>query len=206
MKKFLFAIMLLALPVGVLAAFQPATLTNGVSRVAVYTESQAKALFSQGYSVETKELGAFPGPRIQQDITVNGYVASKQKVKSIAKTVANATTTLTVADSGTTYVVTATGSAIILPAAAKSSGVKFRVIIGGAIDTQDVTLYSAEGDNIEGSIIVAGAVVDCNAADVLTFVADGENIGDYVEVMSNGTYWFPLSSGALTASKLTCSG
>lgn len=138
--------------------------------------------------------------------TFSSSIAGQEKTTAIAATSVYATTTLTVADSGTTYVISASGTTITLPAVASSDGVKFRFVIGGAVDTGNVAITSAEGDNIEGSIIVAGAVVDCNAADVLTFVADGENLGDFVEVMSNGTNWFPLASGALTGSKFTCSG
>src|SRR3990167_7516965 len=66
MKKYIVSIaLLLVLPVLVLAAFQPATLTNGVKRVAVYTQEMAQKYFSQGYSLENKgqeaDLGAAAG-------------------------------------------------------------------------------------------------------------------------------------------------
>jgi hypothetical protein len=114
-----------------------------------------------------------------------------------------ATTTLTAALSGTTYYLSGKGNRIVLPAVA-NGGVNFRFVINGAFDTLDFTIASAEGDNIEGTLIVAGAVVDCDAEDFINFIADGENIGDYVEVRSDGTQWLIGDSGALTASKLTC--
>lgn len=114
--------------------------------------------------------------------------------------------TLTAAQSGTSFFTTTAGVDWTLPAVATCSGCHFRFTISGNFATTSVTVVSAAGDDIEGSIIVAGAVVDCDAADVLTFVNDGENIGDFVELISNGINWIPTASGALTASKLTCSG
>jgi hypothetical protein len=92
-----------------------------------------------------------------------------------------------------------------LPAVASSAGVTLKFVIATAFDTANVVIDSAEGDNIEGSLIVAGAVVDCDAEDQIDFVHDGENLGDYVELRSNGVNWFIGDSGALTGSKLTCS-
>ena len=116
-----------------------------------------------------------------------------------------ATTTLQMRDSGPTYLLSGTGTTITLPAVT-NQGARFRFVANGALGTGNVAITSAEGDNIEGSVIVAGAVVNCDAADVLTFVVDGENIGDFIDIMSTGTYWVPLQTGALTGSKLTCSG
>lgn len=113
-------------------------------------------------------------------------------------------TTLTYSQSGATFYATASGSTTTLPAV--RDGVVYRFVIGGAIDTVDWIIKSAEGDNIEGSLIVAGAVVDCDASDQINFVVDGENLGDFVELRSNGTKWFVTQSNALTGSKLTCSG
>jgi len=58
---------------------------------------------------------------------------------------------------------------------------------------------------MEGSMIVAGAVVDVDAADQINFVATAENIGDFVEVFSDGTYWHVFGN-ALTAGALTATG
>jgi hypothetical protein len=114
-----------------------------------------------------------------------------------------ATTTLAVSDSNKTTYITTTGNKYTLPAVASAAGTVFRFVVGTAF-TQDAVIASAEGDNIEGALIVAGAVVDCDAEDFVNFIADGENLGDFVEVRSNGTSWFIGASGALTASKLTC--
>lgn len=113
----------------------------------------------------------------------------------------SANITLTPNDSGSLYLI-ATGTTATLPAVAE--GLWFRFMISGAIADTNFVIDSAEGDNIEGALIVAGAVVDCAAEDQINFVADGENLGDFVEVYSDGTSWLIGASGALTAAKLTC--
>lgn len=139
------------------------------------------------------------------DLTVTGSIIGDAKMVSIAPTDEYATTTLVAADGGKTYRLSGKGNTITLPSV-YATGTIFTFIIDGAADTANFKVTSAEGDNIEGSVIVAGAVVDCDAADVLTFVTDGENIGDFFTIVSTGTYWVPLQSGALTSGKLTCSG
>jgi hypothetical protein len=56
---------------------------------------------------------------------------------------------------------------------------------------------------MEGSIIVAGAVVDVDAADQLNFVHTADNLGDYVDIWSDGSKYFvfgnALNSGGITA-------
>ena len=161
---------------------------------------------------EVKELvsevtfGAFPGPEVYMDVTVYGTLTSKNKTTAITPTSIYSTTTLRIVDSGTSYTLSGSGTTITLPAVASSDGVKLRFIVIGAATDGNFIINSAEGDNIEGSIIVAGAVVDCNDADALNFVVDGENLGDFFEIMSDGTNWFPLASGVLTSAKLTCTG
>lgn len=124
-----------------------------------------------------------------------------QKITAVTTEVT--TTTLTTAMSGQTFVFSTT-TIFVLPATSTAAGVWYKFVVGGAI-TSNVTVRTSDlGNNIEGTLIVAGAVVDCDAEDTITFVADGENIGDYFEIYSNGTYWFLGSSGALTSSKLTC--
>jgi len=154
-------------------------------------------------SFSNGNVGAFPGTDIFQDMTFNGSVKMKYPVKAIAKTSIYSTTTLTAAESGTTYALSASGTTITLPAVAKK-GTNYRFAINGAADTGNFIIDSAEGDNIEGTLIVAGAVVDCDAEDQINFVVDGENIGDYVEVYSDGSQWLIGDSGVLAADKMTC--
>lgn len=114
--------------------------------------------------------------------------------------------TLTVAQTNSIVKMNTAGEDITLPAVASSIGVSYRFVVTGAVATTNMTVNSAEGDNVEGTLVVAGAVVDCDANDVITFVIDGENIGDFVDLYSDGTSWLIGASGGLTASKITCTG
>jgi len=115
-----------------------------------------------------------------------------------------AANTLTVAESGKVSYLSGGAATSTLPAVASSDGAVFRFVVGAAVSA-DIHIASAEGDNIEGSLMVAGAIVDCDAIDRIDIIADGENLGDYVELRSNGTKWFITASNALSSSKMTCS-
>ena len=113
-----------------------------------------------------------------------------------------AVTTLTSADNGKTYMLNAAaGFAITLPA--HVAGLQFRFITGAAFATTNFTIVAADVDTMEGSLIVAGAVVTVDAADQINFVATAENIGDFVTVFSDGATWHvfgnALTTGAITA-------
>jgi hypothetical protein len=159
---------------------------------------------TDGYYVDGSSVisgsGAFTGT---VSGTVTGTLTGSQKEPQVTPT---ASTTLTVAQSGSTFNLGTAGVNLTLPAVATAAGVKYKFVISAAYATDNITVTSAAGDDIEGSLIVAGAVVDCDASDVITSVADGENLGDFWEIFSNGTKWFIGQSGALTASKLTCTG
>jgi hypothetical protein len=220
MKKLIVILVALAIVLPVSAAITKATLINSSGDKAVVAAGSAEAqkLFSEGYVLmgspfktelekvcDCEQVGALVGPEVIGDLTVYGKLRGKAAFKYIKATSQYATTTLTHLDSGTTYLISGVGTQITLPTV-KATGTTFRFVVAGATATGDIRVTSAEGDNIEGSVVVAGAVVDCDAADVLTFVVDGENIGDFVEVVSTGSAWVPLQSGALSATKLTCTG
>lgn len=169
------------------------------------TGSFSSTLSVTGAATLSSTLAVTGNTTLSGDLAVTGSIIGDAKMVAIAPTSEWATSTLVAADSGKTYMLSGKGVTINLPAVT-ATGTIFTFIIDGAADTADFKVTSAEGDNIEGSVIVAGAVVDCAAADVLTFVVDGENIGDFFTVVSTGTYWVPLQSGALTSGKLTCSG
>jgi len=134
------------------------------------------------------------------DVTMTGALAGyKEETERVSSD-----NTLTSAESGlTTYIIT-TGSTSTLPAVSTATGTIYRFQVAAAFGTRNFGIDSAEGDNIEGSLIVAGAVVDCDAEDQINFIVDGENIGDYVEVVSDGQQWMIRDSGALTSAKMTC--
>lgn len=112
--------------------------------------------------------------------------------------------TLTAAQTGSIVKMAVAGLDVTLPA--PTAGLNYRFVVTAAVATTNMTVVAGTADTIEGTLIVAGAVVDCDAADVLNFVIDGENIGDYVDLYSDGTSWLIGSSGVLTAAKLTCTG
>lgn len=143
--------------------------------------------------------GAYFGTGREFEVDRSGTVTYLERTETVS-----AAKTLTAKESGKTIFISGTGAAYTLPAVT-NTGAVYRFYVSAAFATNAV-ITSAEGDNIEGSIIVAGAVVTCDAADVITFVADGENIGDFVEVRSDGTNWLIGASGTLTASKMTCTG
>ena len=142
----------------------------------------------------------FTGPVVSE----NGFISGTGDVLTIS-----AITTLTRTDhSGKLLVLNAAaGKALTLPAVATSAGCQFKFMLGAVYATDDWTITSAEGDNIEGAIMVASTVVDANAADVITFDASAtaENIGDWVSLECDGTYWY-VDGRALTALSITISG
>jgi len=105
-----------------------------------------------------------------------------------------AAATLTAADSGTTYILKADeGKTITLPAL--KSGVHFKFIVGSAFDTSDWVIDSAEGDNIEGLLIVNGASVAASGEDQINFVNSAETVGDHVSLSCDGTNWYVSGAG-----------
>ncbi len=134
-------------------------------------------------------------------LTASGAITGLDYLSTVSTRVAS--TTLTNADSGKTFILTTT-TEFVLPSTSTSAGVHYKFVIGSAITANATIRTSDLGNNIEGTLIVAGAVVDCASEDMITFVADGENVGDYVELWSNGTYWFIGDSGVLTSGKMTC--
>lgn len=132
--------------------------------------------------------GAVPGVNLYPITGEAGIVESSSDI------------TLAQNQSGSTYLITSS-STVTLPAVRE--GLNYQFVVSTAIPANFV-IDSAEGDNIEGALIVAGAVVDCNAVDQVNFVGDGENLGDYVRLISDGISWHIVGSGALTTAKLTC--
>lgn len=136
---------------------------------------------------------------VTDDLTVTGTLLGGLDTT----TPVSANTTITAAQSGATFVIGTTGATYTLPAVT-NDGFKAKFVVGAAFDTANAVIASAEGDNVSGTLIVAGAVVDCRAEDFVNFIADGEAVGDYVEVYSDGTQWLIGDSGVLTTAKATC--
>ena len=113
-----------------------------------------------------------------------------------------AAVTLTAADSGKWYELAASaGVTVTLPAV--SSGLNFRFVVANAFDTSNYIIDSAEGDNIDGNLIVNGAAVAASGEDQINFVASAESVGDFFDIWSDGAKWYfwgiGNSAGAITA-------
>ena len=108
---------------------------------------------------------------------------------------------LTAADSGKVLKVSGSGGTVTLPA--PTAGFQIRFVTTGAMDTANTVIAGGTADKMEGSLIVAGAVVDVDAADQINFVHGSSNLGDFVDIWSDGSNYYvfgnALSSGALTA-------
>jgi len=161
--------------------------------------------FKAGIKVDGTEIinsaGEFVGAIAGSTGTFSGAVTALANVLAPA-----GDATLTAAQSGSIVKMNTAGQDITLPTASASVGAVYRFVVTAAVATTNMTIVAAPADTIEGTLIVAGAVVDCDAADIITFVIDGENIGDFVELYTDGTSWLIGDSGVLTASKMTCSG
>ncbi len=113
-----------------------------------------------------------------------------------------AAVTLTAADRGKWYELAASaGVTVTLPAV--SSGLNFRFVVANAFDTSNYVIDSAEGDNIDGNLIVNGAAVAASGEDQINFVASAESVGDFIDIWSDGNKWYVWgignSAGAITA-------
>ena len=130
-------------------------------------------------------------------LTVGGLQQNLGKLTSIT-----ADTTLVAADSGKTYILDAVGEDIVLPAVT-TSGFNVMFICAADVITTNWQIQSAEGDNISGPLVVAGAAVPAAAEDFINIVASAALIGDWVSLYCDGTQWLVRGvgngAGAITA-------
>lgn len=117
-----------------------------------------------------------------------------------------ADTTVTIAQTGSIFNMGTAGVDVTLPAPTTAAGVHYRFVVSAAFATTDMTITVGNTDLIEGSLIVAGAVVACDAADTITIAAANEDIGDFIDLYSNGVKWMIGANQAMTASNHACSG
>jgi hypothetical protein len=166
-----------------------------VSGVAFAYNGTSKVVVEGDYIEATGDgmLGGFYSPDIE---------GIKEMTEAIAKTDTTATSTLRDTDSGTTYYLSASGTEIVLPAVYK--GLNFRFVINGASTDGNYIIKSSEGDNMYGVILTGGVDYACSAEDQVNFITDGEVIGDFVELRSDGSNWVIGANGATTDAKITC--
>ena len=115
------------------------------------------------------------------------------------------TTTLTSADFGEFITLDDSdgGSTITLPAA--TAGGSIKIAVGTAFGTANAVIASAEGDNIDGTLLVNGASVACAGEDQINIVHTAELVGDFVELYSvDGSNWLIGPSMGQAAGALTC--
>jgi hypothetical protein len=104
-------------------------------------------------------------------------------------------TTLTAEDSGKVLILNAAaGAEITLPAVATSAGLRFKFVVGLAFATTNWTVKAAT-NVIEGSVLVNGAHVAGVNENTISFVASAEAIGDFAELVCDGTNWYVNGSG-----------
>lgn len=139
-------------------------------------------------------------------ITVQSNVlrAKAQNTRNVRNlTVAS---TLSISDSGTTYFLnTAGGFTTTLPA--PMEGVNFRFVVKTAPTTAYI-IAVAGGSDLGVGVMAAATAADAGAfdanADVINFVANQAKVGDWVDVVSDGTSWYftgvqQLAAGVTTA-------
>jgi len=115
------------------------------------------------------------------------------------------TTTLAATDSGETFLISGGLSTWTLPATSSlQAGTKFMFRVGGDLTVTSTIAVAGGWNGIEGALIVAGAVVDCDAEDTLNIGSELTDIGDYVELIWSGTNWLIGDSGFVTAASITC--
>lgn len=104
--------------------------------------------------------------------------------------------TLDANDSGKTFFLATgdtDGAEITLPS--PTDGVKYKFIVTATFASTDWTIV-ADDDVIEGGAIVDSTFVAASNENTISFDAGSETIGDYVELISDGTSWFVNGVGA----------
>jgi len=107
-------------------------------------------------------------------------------------------------DNNKTFILSDAAPGTITLPAVTNKGFKCKVIVGFAI-TSDGVVESAEGDNMEGAIDVADAVVTVDGADQINFEEGADNIGDWATFESDGAIWY-VDGRALTTAGMTATG
>lgn len=126
------------------------------------------------------------------------YVEVDGKSQALVETI-DAAITLTGEDSGKDFILNAAaGVAITLPSVALK-GFKAKFIVGAAFATTDFTVVSAT-NIIQGGAIVNSVFVPAANENTVSFVATAETVGDYIEVVSDGTNYYVNGIGAAAAS------
>lgn len=106
----------------------------------------------------------------------------------------SAAKTITADENGTTFIFTGViGYAVTLPSPAP--GLRYKFIVQDLFATTDWVITSASA-NMYGTIMEAGALQAVAGATTINLELATDTIGDYIEVISDGTNWYV--SGSVT--------
>lgn len=136
----------------------------------------------------------FNGPVESENGFVTGTTGIAASVESVT-----AGKTLVEADNGTTLLLGDAAPGDITLPAVTLTGFKVRVVCNFAI-TSSSAVKSAEGDNISGVLVVNGATVLAEAEDQINFILNLAEIGDYIDLVSDGSAWIVQGIGGAAGS------
>jgi len=117
-----------------------------------------------------------------------GKVLAKAATKALTTT-----KTVTAGESGTTFFLNSTtGFVTTLPA--PEDGLTYKFVVKTVPTSGNCTVYANGGSDIIVGVLAASTADDLGAtdtnADTISFVASTCVVGDWVEVVSDGTYWY----------------
>jgi hypothetical protein len=150
-------------------------------------------------STKTDYQGTYRSSQTASHVGVAGLAGDVWDIKQNVPVILTVATTLTMSDTGKVFSLqgASAGANITLPAVGTSAGFKAKFWVGKAFATTAWTI-TALTNVIQGSFMVAGAVVACASQGVLTFAYGAETLGDWIELECDGTSW--LVFGNATAS------
>ena len=154
--------------------------------------------------VQAPNTGAFSGNEILEPVIFYDSLNYHESVADVT-----AATTLTDSQSGGTFYLggnnaTSSGVTVTLPSVTAAPGQLYIFYNSTDATTTNYIIDSAEGDNIDGSLLVNGADVNCVDVDQINVVYTADTIGDFFSVRSDGTQWWIGASNAAVAGSLTC--
>lgn len=122
----------------------------------------------------------------------------------MASEVHTVTDTLTQADCGKVHFLSHATTAIILTLPAPTAGCLMRFVTALAFADQHEIRVPSAGNIIFGTLQVNAADIVCTVEDSIEFADTAETVGDFMELISDGTSWLIGDSIADTAAAIAC--
>ena len=124
-----------------------------------------------------------------------------QRQLNVVETITGAIT-LNAEDSSKVFILNAAaGAQITLPAVADAAGQNYRFIVGALFATTAWTIRAASAV-IQGGAIVNSVLVSSANRNLITFAHAADTVGDYVDLVCDGTNWYVngigTAAGAIT--------